>query len=463
MIKEESLEEDIENLERTYNHKFSDSGYKANATNDDEYIETLISFAAKSNQDFIHAMVLVLKHILPDGLDVNKRKLDCFSMHMVKINLLSTFDLSKIYKLFINNKHYQLENKRVTLPVFRNIVQEMVVSEIYKNGIDSLEIDFFAKRVFEELDGLEYEDNENSRKYVEVKTNYLKVYEELGDITYEVQNQKLQNQNIIIRYRTLFPEIVDVQQSFYKRNNLKMQKELLDSDPSLSLEAIMEMTSEKRHQGEKEINAMRLDSAIGDRNAWMLGFENKIDEEMLETEKERGKKLARKIALLAHDDTIQNHPQYKLLTDNQKEELKRCFAAAMDVKTSELGFSPEQVGFQLRSTMELKSILNKVKKIIDNAGIDVDVDFIPTGDTILQKIEWFQEQTLFLESLIVEEKKKLVALLNNPDVKENRKQLVCPELYDDIRAGLVRMAEKYNEESQAYIQKISEIIHSNEE
>ncbi|MCK5096896.1 MAG: hypothetical protein KAR45_02275, partial [Desulfobacteraceae bacterium] len=299
-------------------------------------------------------------------------------------------------------------------------------------------------------------------KYLKAKTQYYKVYEELGDITYELQNQQLENKNVIARYRSKFPEIIEVQQHFYKLAQLKQQKQILESDPTLSLEQVLEMTAEKRSRAENKINDMRLDAALGERKEWMLSFGRKMDDDELAKEKEKGKNLARQIAMLTHDDVVKNNPQYKFLTKNQKQELKKCFCTAMDVKTRELGFSPSQVGFHLRSSMELKYILDKVEKILANAGIDVNVDLIPTGETINQKMGWFKEQIYLLDAQILQAKATLVQLLNDPDVKENRKHLACPELYGDIRTGLKKLTEKYREESRVLAEAISEIIYLNE-
>jgi hypothetical protein len=298
--------------------------------------------------------------------------------------------------------------------------------------------------------------------YLKAKNQFYKVYEELGDITYDVHNQQLENKNVMARYRSKFPEIIDVQQYFYKIGQLKQQREILESDPTLSLEQVMEMTAEKRTRAEKELNDMRLDASLGERREWMLSFGMKIDDNELEKERGKGKNLARQIAMLTHDDVVKKNPQYKLLTKNQKQELKKCFRIAMNVKNRELGFSPNQVGFHLRSSMELKSILDKVKKILANAGIDMNVDLIPTGETLDQKKKWFNEQTLLIDAQILQAKVTLVQLLNDPDIKESRNHLSCPELYGDIRAGLKTLAEKYREESRRQAKAISEIIYLNE-
>jgi hypothetical protein len=221
------------------------------------------------------------------------------------------------------------------------------------------------------------------------------------------------------------------------------------------------MTAQNRLQTEKKMNDLRLDAAMGNRKSWMLSYEIVVDEKELEKEQEKGKKLARQIAMLIHDDVIRKNEQYDRLTEKQKQELRECFDRTMDVKCSEIGFSPGQVGFQMRSSVELQFILDKIKTILANAGIDINADHIPAGDTLDQKSEWFETQTQLLEAQIFQARQTLAQLLNDPDVRANRNHLACPELYDEIRDGLKRLAETYREESRREKNIIMDTIHSN--
>ncbi len=415
-----------------------------------DILESLIGFAGQASQDVIHAMVHILKGLLEEISESGEQK------H------LSDKDLDRIYRIFTRDDHYNMDALGFTLPVFTDTVHEMMVSEIYKNPVNSAEVDAFASRKMADIEQVRQSRIEISDRYFRARMQYFNACEALGDITYEVQNQRLANRNIVVRYRTKFPEIVDVQYSFFQLESLKHQRAILESDPSLSLEAVLEMTAQNRLQTEKQMNDLRLDAAMGERKSWMLSYELMADEKELEKEREKAKKLARQIAMLIHEDVIRKNEQYDRLTEKQKQELRECFERTMDIKCSEIGFSPGQVGFRMRSSVELQFILNKIKTILANAGIDINVDHIPAGETLDEKSEWFEAQTRLVEEQILQAKQTLVQLLNDPDVRANRNHLACPELYDEIREGLKRLAETYTEKSRRETDIIMNMIHLNE-
>lgn len=297
-------------------------------------------------------------------------------------------------------------------------------------------------------------------QYLEAKTQYHKRYEKLGEITYEIHSQELENRNTITRYREIFPEIIEVQAALMHQEQLQLELTVLKENPLLDLEEVFELTQKKREDNNKKLNQMRLDAAMGERKGWLIGYNRSIDAKELEAEKQKGIQLAREIALLTHEDVVKRNPEYDRLTDTQKKELQDCFKFAMRIKSDEIGFSPSQVGFGIRSSAELMTILNKIKGILANAGLDLNSDLMPAGETLEEKTAWFREQAALYECQIEKAKMKLMALLNSPDIRESRRHLACPESYDHIRSRLRQLVKKYEARNAEYSQLISDIIHN---
>ncbi len=450
MIENTRLQHDIHYLEEKNGMLYDRSVLDMDDDTSEKSMRDLICFAIQAEQCIIHALVLVLKqrdaHV--SHLETRQNK-----------GLLGLYDERKIYRVFSENHDLLLEQLGVTFSVFSSLIREMFVSGIYQKAIQSPEVQSFIARVVTELRDSRGMSG-GAGEYFHAKKEYIEVYDELGEISYEVEKQRLENKNILVRYRSNFPEVIDVQRYFLQRENLQLQMELLERDPELNVEQLLEKTQEKRQEAEGEILSMEMDAALADRKSWFLGYEEVVDAGLLEKEKEEGKRISREIAMLTHDDVIARHPQYHLLTKKQRQELRRCFSTAMEIKDKEVGFTPHQVGFQLRSSWELSSILDKVKRTLANAGLDMNMDFCPGGETLSEKRRWYEEQIQVLQAQIQDTKTILIGLVNDPEVQEQRKHLACPELLDEIKGRLKALADAYREESRALTDAIGAILHS---
>ncbi len=440
MTQKLSLQKDMQYLEKKGHILKTESELKCNDKLNLFYTD-IFNFSVKCDLGLLETLFLMLK---ANG-------------DPAKNEILS----ENLYQIFKNNEQLFTMTKSFPAPkLFAKIVEEMAMMQLTQHQIYSSTVKKYMSNTYKELAEFSSKSGQIEKIYFDAKGRYHIVREELGEITYEIQSQKLENKNITTLYREKFPEIIDVQAAFMQQEQLQLQLDILKEDPHLSLDEVFEQTKGKRDQMNKELNKMRLDAAMGERKAWFTGYNLSIDEEGLAEEKQKGKHLAREIAMLTHEDVVKRNPEYKKLTHNQKKELKDCFRFAMRIKSDEIGFSPNQVGFGIRSSEELKIILNKIKGILSNAGMDIHTDLLPAGNTLEEKAIWFKEQTKLFEMQVEKAKIKLTALLNTPDIKEIRKHLACPESYDQIRFQLKQLVKKHEKKNAAHTQKISNIIYS---
>ena len=149
----------------------------------------------------------------------------------------------------------------------------------------------------------------------------------------------------------------------------------------------------------------------------------------------------REIWLLGHEDKFSEG-----LTARQKKELKVQFNKANEIRRNELGFDENQVGYSHKQLGVLITIRNRMRKIWDVAGVDLNPELVLEG-TLAERISILRADILRLEKGIAQVNDQLIWRIDDYLVNERRQDLAFPEQNNAVREALLEEAKWQQEEA----------------
>jgi hypothetical protein len=325
---------------------------------------------------------------------------------------------------------------------------EMILNRLHILPNDSVELSAFVGNMDNELESLFKAQARLQEEFWFRKMQWLRLNEQLMELLYEIEGRQVENENTRAQWMARFgKEFIRMQELSEWVNNLRFKIQLKELNPEMSLEQINQKALKRERESELKIKRMEAISKMPP-NIYPQDWMQPADLDLMAREERHAKKILRKIWTLVHPDRLEKDPAYKKLTEKQKKTIEDLREEAQRIKVSELGYMPDQVGWNRRSIVTLAQILRKTEKILENAGVDLDADLMVQGGTVEERLESLKRDIERLEIGVQEAQSRLTKVTDDPDVREQRFHLSCPEQHDQIKAGLKEQAGKYGREAE---------------
>lgn len=323
---------------------------------------------------------------------------------------LSDDDISEIFYLFIghinsgnNPEYYSVKNDSLVtdsevfydLQDFKDLVIRMIIDEFYLKSYNHEMLNDFINN-----EPKDYENRKNGS--TEEKTIYYFKYIEwsnlnieLENISLELEKTKLIVNNIKHEYFSMFCSLL-LQLEELKIKFLKISKkqELKVGNPNLSDEEL-----------DNQVN----DIFIDENNNLLEYKENEIKYKMLRDDlsnkiyksissdeindyNKKTKKLFKEIIKLIHPAALMQNPDFRKLSETQKNELEKLFCKTLEINDNEISFDSNLFIYSNRSLDIYKLILSQSKKTLKNAGLNIKTRNVIEGKSIQERIEWLNNE-----------------------------------------------------------------------
>lgn len=429
-------------------------------------IEDIIRWGFAIRLDIYRTLILILKKLWENFLSIQDNEgetpgEDKFSILSREETLVNNFhpDVKEIYFKFqnvyqenltgsdtldyIDELHYGDYDERI----LKNLIQEIILNRLYFHSINSSVVKKFIQQKEDEQRILKQADEIKQQEYWIAKCVWIELQEELSELLMLLEASRLRNGYIMREFLKMFGNAyVELKEQIVRVLSIKRRMMLKDSHPEWSKEEVDETVKELEEIEENEIKRLKYSARMADLIDDIKAKGN-MDEETLNEYKKKVKKVLKEIYFLLHPHRLMHNPDFKKLTIKQKEHLKKLWDKVMEIKQHELRYPEGTVGHYMHSLDNLLSILDKGKKILVHSGLEINVGYIITGDTIEERIEWLNSEIQQLEKDIQNTKEEILALKNNKDILEKKAALACPSKHDQVREEMLKRAEEYRKEA----------------
>ena len=328
-------------------------------------------------------------------------------------------------------------------------VKEIFLHRLFLRGIDSREVQTWVAEWKKQQALMDETVTPGQQElFLSERTRLLRNHEELKDLYFDFDSAQLEGRQTENRWYAIFgSEYLHLQEQNDRLREARFRLELKDINPDYTRADLDTFLDASRKADSEKLQNLRLEiawSQFGQLN----GEGHFADERLIASINEQAKAELQQIKFRTHPDRLQQHPRFKELTPKNRRELLDLFSWATSTKFRELGFNPDQVGFNHRSVEVLRGYNTKIDKILSFAGIDLNCDLLTEGETINENIEWARRENSRLDEEIRQVKNELIRLLENADVREKRIQISCPELHDQVREQLRAQTEQCAREAE---------------
>ena len=243
----------------------------------------------------------------------------------------------------------------------------------------------------------------------------------LDDIYIEIENTRLKNAETEQDYLRLFGQDIirqtELEADIYL---LELKISLLRIDPNLSKEELEKKILEKEEELQNQLHELKLKEAYSQETSLMEAWQQMgvpMEKNKLEEEKELCKKEIRAIRKLVHPDILMNNPEYRNLSQEQKDELEEILLDSLKISFSELGYPPSFAYHDMRSLEGLRQVRRRVETILKMTHIQVDLQYHIEGENISEQINWLEKEILFIENQINSAKGQLTGMLASSEIQ----------------------------------------------
>ncbi|MBN2535767.1 MAG: hypothetical protein JXB88_23005 [Spirochaetales bacterium] len=459
-----SFFEDVKELKNTIN---KETGRPAlEGVTDNSGIEEIIRWGFSAKLDIFKTLILILKKLWEDFLSDqgNEEKTfneDKFTILSREETLMNDFhpDIMDIYFKFqrlyrenlagnqtleyIDELHYGDYDERV----LKNLVQEILLNRLYFHPVNSDVVKKFIQQKEDEQQILKQANEIKQQEYWIAKCVWIELQEELSELLMLLEASRLRNGYIMREFLKMFGNAyVDLKEQIVRVLSIKRRMMLKDTHPDWSKEDVEKTVKNLEKNEEKEIERLKYSARMAD-IIDDIEAKGDMDDETLNEYKKKVKKVLKEIYFLLHPHRLMHNPDFQKLTTKQKEHLKKLWDRVMDIKQHDLRYPEGTVGHYMHSLDNLLGILDKGKKILVHSGLEINVGYIITGNTIDERIEWLNNEIQQLEKDIQNTKEEILILKNNKDILEKKASLACPSKHDQVREEMLRRAEEYRKEA----------------
>lgn len=330
---------------------------------------------------------------------------------------------------------------------FETLINEMIMERLHLKAITSPLFVDFSKRKKIEIGELKKGDDRQRHDFWIAKNIWIELLEELGDALMRLEAIRLRNAHIekdfLKQFGYLYVELRELKGKMITLERLIQLKE--NSSDHLSRQEIEKMDQTFSQRQEKTLENLKYKFSVAS-NLDELEPGHIIDEKEFIRLKQEIKKALRELFMLLYPERLAQNPAFNKFTKQQKDHLNSLWHKLMAVKDEkELMFKEGMVHREMPTLEKLLDIKTTAKVLLDNAGLDVNPEYIIQGDTLRERIAWLNQE---IERLRNDQKNIIdeAALIKNDAViAEYRAVIGCPEKHDEFRK---KMAESIEEHQQ---------------
>lgn len=352
---------------------------------------------------------------------------------------------------------------------FDTLVQRMLLDRIHWVATDSRELAHFSRKAVEEIVIWVTGTEEERQRYWMLNQARLQLLLDLDELYLQIERKQLENERVHYKYLNVFGEYeIALKEAMYRHYELEQKVLLKQVDPELSSDELDEQIRAKIEEMEDQLDELKqqaawapvIDKADDETLVYIPGIGGvPIGPEEKQEYLEKCKKLLRQIHLLVHPDRLQHDPVYAKLTPEQKDELDRIMKETSKIKARDLLRPSSFIESRYRSPDELQSILDRIKTILRNAGIDTEPDLEVPGETLPERLRWLEKDIERQERYLDSAKVELQALMTSDDIRQKQAILANEAQHEEIKNELQQKTDEYNEkadELQAELDKLME-------
>lgn len=353
---------------------------------------------------------------------------------------------------------------------FDTLVQTMLLNQMHWVATNSGELDHFKQHAVEEIAVCIQGTDQERYSYWRLTQARIQLLMEMDDLYLQFESMRLQNEATNCKYLSVFGEHEIALSEASSRFYVLEQKLLLKrADPKLSRDELDTEVQEKIDEMKRQLDKLTQDTqyaaVINDKSqmwgdmAKVLGLSSPLGGEEKAAYIDKCKKILREIYKLIHPDHLKNDPAYEKLTPEQREELRQTLDEALKIrKEIELGIPPGYIESRYRSPEALQQILDRVKSILKDAGINFRVDFVIQGDTLLERLAWLEKDVERIEAYIRSAQLDLQALMSNEDIQQKRAILSNEGKHEDIKKEMEEKTEEYRKKAEKLEADLEELM-----
>lgn len=367
-------------------------------------------------------------------------------------------DTDDFLKVFASHGEWMAQ-EGFTIVTFAGTLKQMLLTRSYLEATDSPELAAFIENQQKEIALLGKEESERSEKFWLLKAEWVEHQEELGTVLIDIENRKLENENLKVKWMKIFGgEYITLEEMNNRLRKAKLLRSLIKVNPGMKREELERIAKQKDKEAVERIEDLRQTQRtplklFEPMPPGLGGMRISIDDSQ-----EWEKKIIREIWMLTHPDRLKHNPSYDRLTESQRQYLAEAFLRTNAVRSSEVGYHAYQVGWERKSLGALISIRSRIQTVLENAGVDVDPEYVIRGKSLEEKIDFLTRELQFLESGIREAKATLIQTMDNAEVREWRRHLACPEQHEVIKTKFAEMTAGYLKEAESIERELAEIF-----
>jgi len=357
---------------------------------------------------------------------------------------------------------------RYSPDAFDTLVQTMLLNKMHWVATESGELHHFKKHAVEEIAVCTQGTDGERHSYWRLNQARIQLLMNLDDVYLQVEGIRLQNEATHRKYLSVFGEHeIALREASFRRYELEQRILLKRADPKLSSDELDEQIQQKIDEMIRQLDelkdAAQFATLMDEKNqiwgeaAQALGFSKPLADEDKAAYIEKCKKILRKIYLLIHPDRLKNDPVYEDLTSKQRKELEDILNRVLEIKGSDLP-PGTFIESRYRSPAALQEILDRVRSILENAGINLDPGLEIKGDTLPERLEWLEKSIDLVEGYIRSAKLELQALMSDEDIQQKRSIISNEDKHDDIKKEMEEQTGQYRKMAEELEAELRELM-----
>lgn len=320
---------------------------------------------------------------------------------------------------------------------FHELIGLCLARDLFLYPADSPELIEFACSREGAKAAMGEESSADAERYRIIHATWRELEDELATILLRLETQTLKNERINQRWLETFGYLyIPLAESERLYSDLLALVEHVRSNPGLSRAELEEL--------EKELQTIHTEAGRSRKREAPLprGSESggggpggmPWSAAEMEAYDEECKSLLRRIWQFTHPDRIGREG----FTEAQRRRLVDCYQEAMAWK-EKARLEDDEIFLARRSTSTLRMILDRVERIWEEMGIDLESTASVRGKTREERLAWLEARILILDEEKKEVKAEILAVGGDPDTREKMACMVSPER---VAAVLAHMEER---------------------
>ena len=301
-------------------------------------------------------------------------------------------------------------------PAFQALCKQMALARLHELAIDSAELAAFARQQEATRGLFKGQAAEKIAAFRRKQAFWLLLLDRHGDDLLVLERERLQAAEIRRHWLQAFGgAYVAMQEQTERLKSAIRRLRNLAANPGITAETLEQLVVAAEAEAQQRLRGLQIEAQLAPYLAQPSGGTAMTGDDV-SRHRILVKRLLREIWMLLHPDRLSQHPRFGDLTDDQRALLASLWHRAMEVRSAELGFAPNQLGAHFRSIEVLEDILASAKDTLAIAGLDMDADLVIRGETLDEQIAWLDNAQRRIEAESLNAKAELIALWNDPSL-----------------------------------------------